>query len=351
MPSSPASSGYCRKMDLSMVLNVSKEEKCDEKAEWQLQQPGPLPPMRTQPPMSSHSHDMTRNYESCFGLLDCFGLANNPMTRPHGLYQTSASFTGYQPLSTLEGNREGYVMNPSLPQDFKLPPMQTLNWDDQKPNHESWNRTGSPRTQIDDVRLNPKRSPRRSSRASSIASRRSHRSPSYGAVRPSLQLLQPHYTRPESELDVVYSVDTECDAPSRSSCNRPYNRAQIDWIRYFKIDLSLSYDSMDKPFEEQWPGESKSGHCFSARLYRDNWMPRVDASNNPMYDEKGKVKMDPAKMRDMKTLEGKEKCIPYSLVDRYPWRAVEYRWVREEDKERARAILRSDDPNDPTGSE
>ena len=267
-----------------------------------------------------------------------------------GKNQPSAPLTGFQHLRTLEENRESFVMNSSFPPEVKLPPISSLDWNYRGSNHKSWNRTGSSRIQLDAVRLNPKRSPRRASSTSPIVNRYTHRSPSHGGIQPSPKLPRLLYTRPQPEDDAVHVVDTEYDAPPRSSCNRPYNRAQIDWIRYFKVDLSISYDSMDKPFAVQWPGESKTGHCFSARLYRDNWMPRVDAANNPMYDEKGKVKMDAAKMREMKTQEGKEKCIPYSLVDRYPWRAVEYQWIREEDKERARAILSGDDPNDPTGS-
>jgi hypothetical protein len=208
---------------------------------------------------------------------------------------------------------ESCVMQPSVLQDYKLPPIWTLDWNYQTASRNSWNGTSNARAQIN------KKSPRRASSVSPIIP----------------QLLQPRYTRPTAEEEV----------PSRSSCNQPYNRAQIDWIRYFKVDLSLSYNAMDKPFAEQWPGESKTGQCFSTRLYRDNWIPRIDAVNNPIYDEKGIVKIEPIKIQ-----EGNEMCIPYSLVDRYPWRAVEYSWVREKDKERAREILSSDGLIDPTES-
>lgn len=344
-----------------MVLNAPNEEKRNEKTEWQLQKAVLLPSMRTQPPTGTYPHDTTSSYDRCFGLLDCLGLASNDMSRPHEKNQPSAPFTGFQPLNddttygkgqhlpTVEENREGYVMNPSFPQEVKLPPISSLDWNYRGSNHKSWNRTVSSRIQLDAVRLNPKRSPRRTTSTSPIVNRHTHRSPSHGGIQPSPKFPRLLYTRPQLEDDAVHVVDTEYDAPPRSSCNRPYNRAQIDWIRYFKVDLSISYDSMDKPFAVQWPGESKTGHCFSARLYRDNWMPCVDAANNPMYDEKGRVKMEAAKMREMKTQEGKEKCIPYSLVDRYPWRAVEYQWITVEDKERARAILSGDDPSDPTG--
>ena len=368
-----------------MVLNAPKEKKHNEKTEWQPRKAVLLPSMRTQTPTSTYPHDTTGSYDRCFGLLDCLGLASNDMSRPHeknqpsapftgfqhlptleeksrphgtgaqhlpthGKDQPLAPFTGFQHLPTLEENREGYVMNPSFPQEIKLPPISSLDWNYRGSTHNSWNRTVNSRIQLDVVRLNPKRSPRRTSSTSPIVNRHTHRSPSHGGIQPSPKLPRLLCTRPQPEDDAVHVVDTEYDAIPRSSCNRPYNRAQIDWIRYFKVDLSISYDSMDKPFAVQWPGESKTGHCFSARLYRDNWMPCVDAANNPMYDEKGKIKMEAAKMREMKTQEGKEKCIPYSLVDRYPWRAVEYQWIREEDKERARAILSGDDPNDPTGS-
>ncbi|KIM96457.1 hypothetical protein OIDMADRAFT_33106 [Oidiodendron maius Zn] len=38
-------------------------------------------------------------------------------------------------------------------------------------------------------------------------------------------LPRPLYTGPQPEDDAIHVVDTEYDAPPRSSCNRPYNRA------------------------------------------------------------------------------------------------------------------------------
>ena len=59
------------------------------------------------------------------------------------------------------------------------------------------------------------------------------------------------------------------------------------------------------------------------------------------------------KTRDMNTDEGRKIDFPYTLVDKWPERVLEYDWlcpVREEHKERARRILDGDDPNDPLGS-
>lgn len=330
----------CQKMDISMVLNSSREENhqtvspnmnaWNEKAQLLPQQYYPLPPMRTQPPSARHSYDGTQTYGRSFSCFDCFGRSSRSQYRSQGHgNHCQPAFAWYQTLPSVE-----------VQADLKLPPLLTL---------DAWNGTGGTRIKIDDVRLNPKKSPRRAS-ASPIIGRHSLRSPSLGIAMRPRQLTRPYPTQGQDEDNVIYVVDVDDEATSRGSCNRPYNIAQVDWVRYTKVDLSLSYDSMAKPFALVWPGESKTGHCFSARFYRDNWIPRVDVNNNPVYDEKGAIIMDSAKMRDIKSEEGKEKGVPYSLVERYPWRALEYPWVDEEHKEIARAIMRGQDPIDPTGS-
>jgi hypothetical protein len=153
-----------------------------------------------------------------------------------------------------------------------------------------------------------------------------------------------------SEASSPGSSDAEADGPGGQACNQKYKREQVDWMRYMRVDCDHSYASMVPLFTATWPDEQKSGHCFSARLYRDNTIPKVDEHNRPMFDSKGKLLLDSAKVRDRDTPQGREKCVPFSLVDRYPWRAVRYPWVAEQHKETARLIMQGIDPTDPTGS-
>jgi hypothetical protein len=228
--------------------------------------------------------------------------------------------------------------DPSMRQDIKLPPIRTFGLNVESSRFQP--AAGYSRIQLDSVRLNKKKLERRAS--TSPTSSRSH----YGSHR-----TPPRSTRvPDRQCDDDHDPTDATDTCEGHRCNRPFNPAQVDWIRYHKIDRGVSYNEMASLFDRIWPEEHKSGHCFSARLYRDNFIPRIDQFNNPVYDDKGKVVFDKAKMRDKNEPDGLQKCVPYSMVDRYPWRAVEYAWVHDQEKQLARRIMQGIDPTDPTGS-
>ena len=96
---------------------------------------------------------------------------------------------------------------------------------------------------------------------------------------------------------------------------------------------------------------------LTARYYRDNERPELDEFGRWGFHTKGKfkghLKMVPAPCRQRNTAEGREIDFPYTLVDKWPEKVLEYKWkvpVLEEDKNRARRILAGDDPSDPFGS-
>ena len=350
VPSNQYSTAYYHKMDIAMVLNSSKDEQRNEMAGLH-HEACSLPPMRTQLPTSTYSHSPTQRCESSFNCVSCFGLPNSLRHRPHGAYSQ------YSPLPNSPVEVVDCVMQHPEPRpEFKLPPIQAFDTVyESRPKRESWNGAGSTRSQLDDVLLNPKKSPRRAS-LSPTPNRHaiSRRSPSHGA-----RSVVPHSPRPRQQQDIreqrrpLSDDDAEDDAPSskNSACNKPYNPVQVDWIRYHKEDLAMPYKLMGEPFARLWPGEFKTEHCFSARLYRNNEVPRVDADFRPVYDDNGEPIMESAKMREMKSPAGKARGIPFSLVERFPWRAVEYAWVSDESKAVARAIMEGKDPKDPTGRE
>jgi hypothetical protein len=357
VPRNEVSAAYYRKMDISMVLNSSKDEQYIEKPRWEPREKCSLPPTRTQPPASTFSYDNNRGHQCTFVCVNCFGVANGPNDRPQGscshLRHYPQNFVGYKQLANTEARNEFYTTRSEPQQALEPPTLQDANLHYERRSLDSWTSTSSTRIQLDDVCLNPKKSPRRAS-LSPTSGRHAHRSHTYITIprhSPKLPRRHPGQDIEDAEDGVACGLDPDYESPTRSSCNRPYNIAQVDWIRYAKVDLGLSYESMGDRFALVWPGESKTGHCFSARFYRDNLVPRVDANNMPVHDERGRMLWDPAKMRDMKSTEGKEKCVPYSLVERFPWRAVEYAWVDAERKEAARAIMKGEGPIDPTGGE
>jgi hypothetical protein len=374
-------------MDISMVLNSgkedfsSKEQQHDEKTNLQPVEGYSLPPMRTQLSASTNSHDPTQGNERAFNHLNSFGMANGARYYSQGAGARghydhySATPSGYQQLSS--HNATTYESRPAV----RLPPIETFDLGYERPKRDSWSGSSGSRFKLENVLLNPKKSVRRTSLSPTMSSRgHSHFLPSHPYSPPShsqsLPLRSPRHSRgsvggkhsprlsraqdnreagPSSSAssDDLYVAEGEYDESSTASrnaaCNKPYNPAQVDWIRYSKVDLGLSYKAMGEQFAKMWPGESKTEHCFSARFYRDNYVPRVGADGRVERDDKGEPIMEPAKMRDTKTAAGKERCVPYSLVERYPWRALEYPWVSRKSKELAQQIMDGKDQKDPTG--
>lgn len=358
-PSSPYSACYCHKMDISMVLNSVKENLSDKT------EGDPLPPMRMQLPASTNSQSSNSESKRTSNCLNCFAMANGARYYSH----YSATQSSYQ--QTPSCNATSYESKPS----FRLPPIETFDVDYERPKRDSWSGSNGPRARLEDVLSNPKKSLRCTSLPPTLSSRRhsrDHSPPSHSHPLPLRSLRQskgrkstPHLSRlqeyqevgslssPSSEdIDAAEGEYDESSTASRNAaCNKPYNPAQVDWIRYSKVDLGLSYKAMGKRFAMLWPGESKTEHCFSARFYRDNYVPRIGADGQVVRDDKGEAIMEPAKMRDHKTAAGKERCVPYSLVERYPWRALEYPWVSRKSKVLAQEIMDGKDQKDPTGGE
>jgi hypothetical protein len=337
-------------MNITMVLNPSTVEQyphtmtsadhCIEKAPGQSELAYRLPPMWTQSPTSLQTSD------GCPRCPSCLRFADHPEIRLRGLPSPPLSQvgdSGYAQLCSMDVIEEERVKwgGPSmleLRQDIKLPPIRTFDLNVESSRFQP--AAAYTRIQLDSVRLNKKKLERRAS--TSPISSRSHCGP---------HRTPPRSPRgPDKQCDHDHDLTDPLDTCEGHRCNRPFNPAQVDWIRYHKIDLGISYNAMAPLYDRIWPEEHKSGHCFSARLYRDNFIPRIDRFNNPVYDDKGKVVFDKAKMRDKNEPEGLQKCVPYSMVDRYPWRAVEYAWVRDQERQLARLIMQGIDPTDPTGS-
>jgi len=133
--------------------------------------------------------------------------------------------------------------------------------------------------------------------------------------------------------------------------NKAYTREQVDFCRYMKLDCEMSFHEVKILFGKRFPEVSReSNQCFSSRYYRDNVIPQLDENGRLMFDDKGKLQLEAVGVRGRNTPEGRAKCVPFTLIDRSPWRAITYDWVSKEHKAIARLILDGIDPTDPQGS-
>lgn len=141
--------------------------------------------------------------------------------------------------------------------------------------------------------------------------------------------------------------------------NKPYTVEMVDWIRYHKVDKNMQFKIDMLPlFFKQFPDRydpDATEQILSSRYYRDNRRPLLDEEGN-WYVKNKSLALTSDKVRDRVTAEGKELDVPASLVERAPWRVVSGKYdhwkspISEADKEKARQILKGDDPNDPDGS-
>lgn len=159
----------------------------------------------------------------------------------------------------------------------------------------------------------------------------------------------------------IFNPSTYFDTPDEPSgarsrtrphfSNKAYTREQVDFCRYMKVDCEMSFKDVMPLFQKRFPDVLReSTQCFSSRYYRDNVVPQLDKNGCLMFDEKGKLLVEEAQVRDRNTPEGKAKSVPFTLVDKWPHRAVTYDWVSKEHKAIARLILDGIDPTDPRGS-
>jgi hypothetical protein len=126
-----------------------------------------------------------------------------------------------------------------------------------------------------------------------------------------------------------------------------YSEEQVDFCRYMKEDKEKKWDIVREAFQRRFPHENRnSNQCLTSRYYRDNELPETDEQWR-LRTENGKVVTTPAKVRD-RSAEG-TKDAPHKFVDKHPRRALKYNWVDEEDKERARAILKQDEREEDLG--
>jgi hypothetical protein len=123
-------------------------------------------------------------------------------------------------------------------------------------------------------------------------------------------------------------------------------------MRYYKCDLKTDFKKALGLFWKQFPerradlapgGKEPSEQILSSRHYRDNLVPRLDDDGNYMLDSKGRLVEDNAKVRDGNTPQGREKDVPVKLVEKHPWRAINYKWVLSEHKLAAQKIMEDDE--------
>jgi hypothetical protein len=180
----------------------------------------------------------------------------------------------------------------------------------------------------------------------------------------------------------VRTRDRNRDARDRTSSkhsNQPYPLEQVDWIRYQKDDMGITWAPMLALFHQTFPDSRLSDKCLSCRYYRDNRVPMVEwvrAHPAPasaasaqllllhpvvplgppppppprtprlLHDDNGRIRWVAARVRDRESREGVALAVPYLLVDKHPERAVGYAWVSEEHKAVARRVLSGEDLGD-----
>jgi len=360
------------KMNLSMILNPSPAPDAGDAlmimepttltASWQPAPPHKLPPMRAGPLTPPLSY-----YDICQGV-GSIEMMRDPEARSQQQHRYGAPLSpverwGYAPSPRREGTG-GEAANRT---PHNLPRVGGPREHCAGADVEYWGARRRPTQETaEEMDLDPPEAystsePDRDLRRGSIQlcdirhQRRNKQQRRGSAPHSSMRRSPNHKTAADSRsptaLTLYSASPSSPGAPKGPYCNKAYLREQVDWIRYMKEDCHVCYNAMCAEFDKLWPAERKTAQCFSARLYRDNKIPRLDAQRRPMFDENGKLLLDDAKVRGRATIEGRVKGVPFTLVDKYPWRAVEYPWVSEEHKELARRILQGNDPTDPAGSE
>jgi hypothetical protein len=156
---------------------------------------------------------------------------------------------------------------------------------------------------------------------------------------------QHHHSRQRSAPPPSSSSRHPTDRVSKTPhSNKAYTSEQVHFIRYTKEDLGVAWKGHPARFRRYWRDNRESDQCFSSRYYRCNIRPRHVDWVPILVD--GRPVMDPAPVRGRSTPEGKAMDFPYTLIELFPHRALEYSWVSPADKARAMDILRQDEIRD-----
>jgi hypothetical protein len=111
-------------------------------------------------------------------------------------------------------------------------------------------------------------------------------------------------------------------------CNLKYRNEQLDFILYWNGDKLLAWKDVVAKFRETFPAEQIRGiQGLQGVFYRQNkGIPMTDENGELVFDDNDNVRTVEVKVREQNHKIG--------LLDRYPERAIMYRWVEEEDKRR-----------------
>lgn len=128
--------------------------------------------------------------------------------------------------------------------------------------------------------------------------------------------------------------------PRPPNSNKAYDPEYIFWIRYHKEDLHMKWDEINQLFSLTFPNAGRNTiQCLQSRYYRDNHVPELDSMDRVVRDSNGKIVYKNIKVRQRNAPGTKDLGAPSTLVEKHPWRAVQYRWVNEEHRREARRIL------------
>lgn len=117
--------------------------------------------------------------------------------------------------------------------------------------------------------------------------------------------------------------------PGHTRNNRKYTAEQVDFINYLHVDKKLNWSEVVPAYVRQFPEEgSRTTSGLQGSYYRGNLqVPVTDQYGDLVFSEDGTLQVRQCKVRDQ---HGNK----IGLLDRYPYRAVNYRWLDPEDRRR-----------------
>ncbi|KZL88082.1 hypothetical protein CI238_10856 [Colletotrichum incanum] len=126
-------------------------------------------------------------------------------------------------------------------------------------------------------------------------------------------------------------------SPTGPRCNVKYTIQQIDFIDYFRVDHQLSWKDVEVKYAAVFPEDAAKGYRRGPQglqgvYYRKNkQIPATDENNLLLFDDENNLKTLVSIVREQNKMHK-----PIGLLQMHPERAINYPWVTDEHKSRAR---------------
>ncbi|KAI0165764.1 hypothetical protein GGR57DRAFT_135113 [Xylariaceae sp. FL1272] len=170
-----------------------------------------------------------------------------------------------------------------------------------------------------------------------------------GVKPPSTRVYDHAEPRPRLPYDYIHRPCLQSPSPPRETarkqrsktsdephCNLKYFIEETDYIRYQRVDLGQSWDTVHQLFNNRYPmkdiNKNRKPQGLQGANYRDNkCLPKLSGTTSRLvFMENGHVEKV-----WIKTRQQKENAHLYTLVYLFPERAINYPWILPKDRRRA----------------